>query len=380
MESSSNDWANLLDKYLQMNISPEEMEMLEQQTKTSDLQREQLESLTDPRKFMKEVFITKQFDPEDLWETIHSKPQPASSTRVIKFNRTFRRIVAAVITGVIFSAGIYLFRNGSNPDYPFLQLADGTEINLQTVPNGVFRKYSEANLIKLDSMVIVEPRNKHEIENIHSLLVLYTPPGQRFGVQLPDGSIARLNASSSIKFPTAFPKNERTVSVTGESRLEITKSDKVPFIVRVLEATIRATGTSFNINAYDENSIITTLFDGKITLFNGKSSMSLNPGQQVLIRKTTFQPVSKPNIYGAIAWTHNYFDFTNMNIKEMMREIERWYDVEVTVDKSVPDDRAALVLPRSMGLTEILGYLDRNYKIKIRLEDENRKITVTGLP
>lgn len=202
---------------------------------------------------------------------------------------------------------------------------------------------------------------------------MQTPKGRQFVLRLPDGTRVWLNAASSISYPTSFNGKERLVKVTGETYFEVAADKTKPFKVSVNEqAEVEVLGTHFNINAYSNASnIATTLLEGAVRVaVHGQGNVAkqtamLQPGQQALIetaaefsktvRVTTLNDPGK-----VIAWKNGVFNFEGVTLKEMMQQIERWYDITVVFEKGVPDIRFEGKINRNVNLNGILKALDES--------------------
>ncbi|MBO9573169.1 MAG: FecR family protein, partial [Chitinophagaceae bacterium] len=157
-----------------------------------------------------------------------------------------------------------------------------------------------------------------------------TPKGGTYRLTLPDGTEAWLNAASSITFPTVFIEKERTVTITGEVYFDVAKNPSKPFIVKSATQTITVLGTSFNIKSYpDEESAKTTLIDGSIQLKTNKTTKILIPGQQAINKNQNINITTNINLQEIIAWKNGDFYFDNRDLKSILNEFARWYDVEV---------------------------------------------------
>src|SRR5690606_28519622 len=111
-----------------------------------------------------------------------------------------------------------------------------------------------------------------------------TPRGGQYQLVLTDGSKVWLNAASSIRFPATFTGKERNVEITGEVYFEVAHNAAKPFIVKINTVDIKVLGTSFNVNAYeDESSMKTTLLEGSIKVSEGNQSVIIVPGEQALV-------------------------------------------------------------------------------------------------
>ncbi len=147
-----------------------------------------------------------------------------------------------------------------------------------------------------------------------------TPRGGQYKLTLPDGTDAWLNAASSITFPTVFSGKERKVRITGEVYFEVAKNAKQPFIVEAKSEIINVLGTSFNVSAYEEESIKTSLLEGAVKI----ADKVLKPGEAFINGK-----VVKTNIEQDIAWKNGNFYFDDAELKDILRQFTRWYDIEV---------------------------------------------------
>ncbi|MCK7558434.1 DUF4974 domain-containing protein [Chitinophaga sedimenti] len=209
---------------------------------------------------------------------------------------------------------------------------------------------------------------------------LSTPRGRQFRVLLPDGTKVWLNAASSLRYPTAFVGDKREVAVVGEVYFEVAKNAAQPFIIDVDgKARIQVLGTRFNVNAYaNEASIRTTLVDGSVKVFSDEdaSFVVLQPGQQAQISHangSAIKVVSDADVDKAVAWKSGIFNFNNSSLQEVMRQVERWYDIEVVYEKNIPDITFGGKLSNDVSLSGLLQSLkesDVNFRI------EGRKVIV----
>ena len=192
---------------------------------------------------------------------------------------------------------------------------------------------------------------------------LSTPKGGQYRLTLPDGTKVWLNAASSIEYPTAFNGKSRTVVVTGETYFEVVGKPNQPFIVRTGKMAVTVLGTSFNINAYtDESSIKTSLLEGSIKISDSDKTVRLTPGQQAKLDSASNIQVSKmANPAAAVAWKNGYFSFDKADIPTVMRQLSRWYDIEVSYEGgSAPPDYFWGDLKRNATLSDIFAVLAKS--------------------
>jgi hypothetical protein len=315
---------------------------------------------------------------------------------VVEQKRTlfiFKRIAlaACVIGLIVFVAFNFLRGNQSNEfvdkklantsykkeiepgsDKAILQLADGSTIALEHVRDGVIALQGNSKIIKLGNKLnydILSNRNKTVYNS------LTTPRGGKFQIALPDGSQVWLNAGSSIHFPTAFVNKERRVEITGEAYFEVAKNKAMPFIVGVSGAEVQVLGTHFNVMAYfDEPSVKTTLLEGAVRFVKGAAVSTLSPGTQSQLSKTgQIKVIKGVNLDEELAWKNGNFDFQGKDIGTVMRQLARWYELDVFYDARI-DDLFYAKIPRSTELRNVLKLLELTGKVHFQID--GRRITV----
>ena len=328
---------------------------------------------------------------EKLFRTIHEAidmPPVKQRARLISIRKI---AVAASIVGLIIT-GFFLighdsskqivktdtkerrFRNDVAPGgyKATLTLADGSVILLDDANNGTLTQQGDAKVIKLDGKVLYDlvANTKQVVYNTIS-----TPRGGQYQLALPDGSMVWLNATSSVRFPTAFTGNDRRVEITGEAYFEVAKDPARPFIVSVNNAEVQVLGTHFNINAYnDEEEVKTTLLEGSVKFVNGAGNIILRPGQQSQLSKDGIIKLENSvNVEEVIAWKNGRFNFENAGIEMIMRQLSRWYDVEIEYNGKT-DDLFIAEMPRDIKLSDALKALELTGRV--RFEIDGKKIIV----
>lgn len=186
---------------------------------------------------------------------------------------------------------------------------------------------------------------------------------------LPDGSHVWLNNVSSLRYPTAFRGPNRRVELTGEGYFEIAKVEGKPFIVSVNGEEVEVLGTSFNIKAYaDEGNTQTTLLTGSVRVKAEHSIVELRPDEQAQWSGAGKLIIAKdvPS-QDIISWKNGFFYFGRASFKEVMRQLARWYDVDVKYEGAAPDLEFGGKIDRSLPLNDLLHFLDKN-QVHLRLE------------
>ena len=263
-----------------------------------------------------------------------------------------------------------------------ITLADGRTYDLNTITEGNLAVQPGTTIDKSKGEVIYDKNGAGNGAVAYN--VLRTPLGGQYKIVLPDGSRAWLNAGSSLKYPTAFTGSKRDVEMTGEVYFEIEHDKKRPFLVRVLDKNangkdmeITVLGTHFNISSYgDEPTMQTTLLEGSVRVEKDKVIKVLAPGQQArVVAGEAAHDISVKTVdtESVVAWKEGRFEF-NGNIREIMRQISRWYDLDVKYEGDVERKSFAGTISRKNNVSEVLKMLEMTGGIQFRIDD--RKITV----
>jgi transmembrane sensor len=265
-------------------------------------------------------------------------------------------------------------------DRAVLTLEDGRQINLDSVSTGAIMQQDNANISKLASGQLAYTV-LHGKPTATSFNTLSTPRAGQFSLVLPDGSRVWLNNASSLRYPTAFGSS-RAVALTGEAFFEVAKDASRPFSVTIHHSgagedggTIQVSGTSFNVMAYpDESTERTTLVEGKIRFTRQGASQVLEPAQQSVVdAKGNQQLVREVNVGEVTAWKNGYFHFDHSTLEGTMRQLARWYDVDVEYKGPMTEQAFVGKIQRNLPLDVILKGLE-NEHIHFRLE--GRKLLV----
>jgi transmembrane sensor len=298
-----------------------------------------------------------------------------------------------------------------------LTLADNVTIAVDKSLSGKLAGQGNVDIYNNNGKVIY----KAKVPIVNSVKVLYnklsTANGQTYPLELSDGSKVWLNAASSIKYPVAFTGNERSVHVTGEAYFEVApielrSGQKMPFTVHVgdtsgngIKETVEVLGTQFNINAYNnEGDIKTTLLEGSVKItpailtapahtwqanycegvnappeacsYPSQRAVVLRPGQQAITANNTDSLVIKNVIdtEKVVAWKNGFFQFKDDDLQTVMRQVARWYDLEVVYMGQIPDDKFSGKIERNENLSQVLKILEKTSNLEFIIE--NKTITI----
>jgi transmembrane sensor len=324
---------------------------------------------------------------------INAEPEP--ERKVLKLF-AFRNIAAAMVAFVVISAGVYynLQQNSKDPQVAKKQVAvrhdvdpgknkailtldNGEQVVLDSARVGTIAKKGNISVQKTSGgqvIYTVDGQSSSTASNTLTYNTISTPRGGQYQVVLPDGTKVWLNAASSLKFPTAFAGNERKVELTGEAYFEVTKNPSKPFRVSVNALDVKVLGTHFNIMAYgDEDAIKTTLLEGSVQLNLAGSSSMLKPDQQGVIHNGNIRVV-EVNAEREVAWKNGFFEFNRCSLLDIMRQLSRWYDIEVVYQGKTTDDEFVGKIERNVKLSQVLRVLQLN---RVHFKVEDKKIFVS---
>lgn len=259
-------------------------------------------------------------------------------------------------------------------EHAILTLGDGRMITLDSVNDGQLASQGGVKIVKLSKgKITYDLRGLGYKEKEIMWNTMSTPTGGQYQVILPDGTKVWLNASSSITFPTVFTTAKREVKITGEIYFEVAKNKEKPFVVDVnSKSLVEVLGTSFNINSYeDEENIKTTLLEGSVKVNN----VLLKPGEQAQVSTVAatsssdrqLKIINGVNIAQTLAWKNAVFDFNGANVRAVMRQLERWYGIEVHYQGEVPNIVFEGEMYMNTNFSDVLKNLQK-MGIKFRLE------------
>jgi hypothetical protein len=256
-----------------------------------------------------------------------------------------------------------------------LTLSNGQKIIFDSTGNGILATQGAVNVIKTADGQIAYQGTSNNIE----YNTLTNPRGSKvISLTLADGSKVWLNAASSLKYPTAFVGNERKVQMTGEAYFEVAHNAAMPFVVGNGETRVQVLGTHFNVNAYDdESSVDVTLLEGSVSLttVNKQQPTLIEPGEQARIDGNGKIKLSdQVNIQEVMAWKNGFFSYNSVDIETIMRQISRWYDVDVVFEKPVTEKFYAEA-PRNMSVSVLLKMLEATKAVHFKIEGKTISVT-----
>lgn len=334
---------------------------------------------------------------EDMRETAATSNHVGTKPKIMRVSRKVLRMAAACAAAVFMVISGYLLLQPFNVNHGNIaqryknNITAGTNRAVLTMDGG------PSFVLEGDSGALLANSGNVRIRKLPNGTLVYqagaeadrqesgdyntvrTPQGGTYRIILPDSSIVRLNAASSLRFPVTFGKKERVVEINGEAYFEIRHEERRPFhVILPGGARIEVMGTSFNVKAYSDEPVIkTTLTSGSIRMRSGHREIFLKPGQQVLLPVTEPEHIrlkTEIDLNIETSWKDGYFQFEDMELEDIMRQIARWYDVEVVYQDRISKRFNILSLSRSVPLARLLELLEMTGHVKFSIE--GRTVTV----
>lgn len=384
MERMNSDVNNLLQKYLNGTITePEGEELFAWLKEHAPEEQEGIETILKAN-YDSSFKEAKQIG-EDASERIRTKlmqsvdalENETTQTPVVSIRRRWTRYAAAAAVLLLLAGGSWWLMNRKDATEQaivkteekkekkdvMLTLASGEQVSLDHRQGSVMKR-DEFNVINDSGSLSY--LGKTPVVEYHTLT---TPAGKQYNLQLPDGTEVWLNATSSVTFPTAFTGNERKVYVSGEAYFIVKANQQQPFVVDInKKALIEVLGTEFNVNAYtNEPEVQATLLSGKIRVKKDKEAVELLPGDQARINNEKLELKKNVNTDLYVAWRKGVFIFDHASVAEVLRQMARWYDLEVVYDGVPPGVKFSGTINRESSLEVAVDVLNK-MGLKVRVE------------
>lgn len=390
-------------------LTNEEQDYLENWKKKSKENEELANKINRGDKIADELLAIEQFDVEEASKRFFSETglvyrKSNENNKVVSlFRSNFFRWSAAATIIILLSAGWYflnikkdinadllkenkkssfnIVKPGSNK--AILTLSDGAQVVLDSIGNGIIDTEGNVKIVKLEDGRLSYSVTEHKQTLKTEYNTITTPRGGQYQITLPDGTGVWLNSASSITFPTSFNGNERLVKISGEAYFEVThqhskeSTELMPFVVEVATSRITVLGTRFNVNAYaDEEALRTTLVEGSVKISNGKNTTLIIPGEQASLKlgEANYKIVH-PDIEEVLAWKNGKFLFRNANAQSIMRQLSRWYDIDIRSTEDLSGISFSGGISRKDRIEKLLELLELDGRLKFTMN--GNVLTVT---
>ena len=400
MEKDPDRIRELFREYLDQSITRERYELLWKLIDDQDLQEglePEFKQVWDTSRGAKEQISSEDWN-EKIAALIKTAEQEdnlhlGKKVKVFSSRQFLRFAAAAVIILAIGLTSFYLITRKSAPElssvqdtpaykndippggnHAILTLADGSRVVLDTARDGAITNQGGITVIKLEGQLSYQSNGTTAGEVQYNTIT--TPNGGQYQLVLADGSRVWLNAASSLRFPTAFIGGLRKVELTGEGYFEVVHHASMPFHVGVGDMDIQVLGTRFNVMAYDDESIRrTTLVQGSIRTRINQKLVVLKPGQQLELSNTgSVRLKDQADLEEALAWKNGKFVFTGNDIQSVMRQLEKWYDIDVEYGKNISPEEFVGMISRDVPISQILDMLKKTGTVDFEIS--GKKVTV----
>lgn len=309
--------------------------------------------------------------------------------------RLWSRIAAAASIVLLLSFGLFYYNQKKSIENQnqivqhnikpggnkaFLTLSNGERISLTDATNGNIAQQAGVTITKtadgqISYVISSEHSDEKSVEEGYN--TIETPSGGQYQVRLPDGTAVWLNAASSLKYSASFAsKKERHVQLSGEAYFEVAKDKTRPFLVTSNGQEVEVLGTHFNINAYDdEANTKTTLLEGSVKVgLADQNTRILKPGEQA-VNSAGSMVIEKVNTEYAVAWKNGFFRFNDKTLDAAMREVARWYNVEVIYKRpALKNELLAGRISKYANIAQVLKKMELADVLQFKIE--GRKIIV----
>lgn len=259
-------------------------------------------------------------------------------------------------------------------DKAILTLIDGSTIDIEELAIGQIKRLDGFSIMKTEQGEIKYLDVDTQL-SVVSKNILEVPFGGQYHVVLSDGTKVWLNAGSKLTYPVQFDETQRVVDLEGEGYFEVAKQN-APFKVKSGVQEVEVLGTHFNINAYkDEDYIKTTLLEGSVRVRTSEHRpLLLKVGQQSVVGGHDLS-VREVEVDEILAWKNNFIQFSNNNLEEIMRQISRWYNVEVVFeDESMKTKTFSGKISKYESVNQVLDMLSMTESVRFSIE--GRRINV----
>jgi transmembrane sensor len=265
------------------------------------------------------------------------------------------------------------FKNDVQPggNKAVLVLANGQSIVLDSANNGTLAMQGGIKVVKLSNGQLVYRAGQDNEDSAPVYNTISTPRGGQYELVLQDGTRVWLNAESSVRYPTVFTGKYRSVELSGEAYFEVAPRASNPFKIYMLNQPagtgknrkeIDVLGTKFNVMAYEEEKMIrTTLLEGAIQVGDESGKDLMKPGQQAEWQSGSGVRITDDaDIDAAVAWKNGFFSFDRSDIRTIMRQLSRWYDLKVTYKDGGTAKMFWGGIQKDLPLSDVLRILEKS--------------------
>jgi transmembrane sensor len=384
--------SSLIEKHVRKELTEDEKSILTSWIREDEANQHLFDKAINEHTLRHDLSQLERIDVKSGWQRVLTKQEARQTTVVRTFRRQLLKYAAIVLLPVSLVALYFIQSKNHTPEK--IEAKNESKYHNDVLPGGnkAILTLSDGRVIELDDQVqgdlgvhdgisirndsaVLTYETTGEVPTTITHNTFTTPKGGAYKLVLSDGTKVWLNAMSSIKYPTRFVGSSRIVQITGEAYFEVARAAEKRFIVQTHGGVnIEVLGTHFNVMAYpDEDKLVTSLLEGKVQVKReGHDAVyPLKPGFSAVFDKRKDQfSVVKSDVDASVAWTNNIFLFDSANLKDIMRRLERWYDVKVEYRTDLKlNNHFTGGVRRNQNISKVLEMLEMTGGVKFEVID-----------
>ncbi|WP_186758115.1 FecR family protein [Echinicola salinicaeni] len=384
-------YANLIQKERRGNLSTDERKLLDEWLMTDPKNKVFYDRLFSEGYIEKEIQKFEEIDTDKAFLELKTKISPIDQDSFL-LHKWYKQIASVAAVLVFILAGWIIFQSigdsgldvseetrdvmsdvDPGKDKAILVLPNGDEIDLEELEEGNERNVAGMEVIRRKDFVAISLAKEPSLE-VGKTSKIIVPNGGKYSVELQDGTKVWLNSASTLSFPTEFRNDRREVALDGEAYFDVAHNPRSPFTVDANGTKVKVLGTHFNIKAYKNEAMVkTTLLEGKVAVSHNGQNKILIPGDQAVSGNQLM--VSRVSTKEVIAWKEGYFLFQSTRLDEILRQLERWYNIKVDTKGKIPVRHFNASINMDTKLSKVIEILELSGGIDF--EFKNGKLYVT---
>ena len=385
--------SGLIYKEITGNASREDKKNLMEWRNRSVFNEELYQEILSEQEIAASFQVYENIDKEKAYRKIIGK-----KTSIRKIVPVWSRYAAVLLLGLIVSVVFYYTNrdksienqsaiNSSEELNPYLITSERVNPYLITSKGEKYDLKDSASVEIEEEGLVIENRNetlnynqditgeeKREI-SYHTLVV---PRGEEYKLYLADGTAIWLNSESSLSYPEVFNGQEREVNLKGEAYFEVAHDENKPFIVVSDKQKVQVYGTSFNVKDYNDDELAqTTLVEGsvKVTAANTGKSSFIKPSEQAVLEQNNLN-IRKVDVDQYVSWKDGIFICKKERLEDIMKNISRWYNVEILFsDQEARDYHFTVYFDKTKGIDYVITQFNATNKVNIKLLESTLTIS-----
>lgn len=256
-----------------------------------------------------------------------------------------------------------------------ITLANGRQITLESADNGVLATEGQTAVVKEADGAIRYADSQPATGEV-SYNTLFNPRGSKVAIiSLADGTKVWLNTASTLRYFSSVGKGERKVELTGEAYFEVARDASRPFVVAANGINTEVLGTHFNVNRYPDEAVAqVTLLEGSIKVTRDRSTSVLKPGQQARVNHS-IEVIKNADVEAAVAWKNGQFNFEDQPVANVLKQVGRWYDVDIRYEKEIPGIVFFGEIESSVSLAQMVHFLERS-GVKLTMDLKKKQLII----